>query len=103
MEILLGPLEVKDHFDTTKGTPIRMIYADLFNEILHCDGLIWYYDDNGLPDGFLVFSDRNTLKRLISVPLSEYRTVLREFTNDRPLCRRLVRDTATGKITVEVS
>ncbi|ESY37876.1 hypothetical protein X747_24710 [Mesorhizobium sp. LNJC384A00] len=99
LEPMLGPLEVRDHFDVSKAGEIRISFYDLSSEIIHSDGFIWLFGGSDTSPGFAVFSHRNTLRRMIAVGLDVYVAVLEEIQADKPTEWYSQIDMKTGRVT----
>lgn len=95
---LFGELDVRDHFDLDNGNIVRMSYADLASEVIHCDGLIWLPRDERVY-GFMVFSYRNTHKRALVVTVDAYSEMIETVSRDYVAERWTAKDLKTGKIT----
>jgi hypothetical protein len=99
IEIMAGALKVQDHFNLAEHTFVRISYGDIASEIIHSDGLVWTTADGGKPNGFLVFSYRNALKRLLAIGLDQYIAVLEMVVADQPQRWWLDKDLKSGDVT----
>ena len=79
-------------YDFANAETNRLKIGDLANEIIHASQLMFAHDEDGMPDGLLIASDRRMKDRLLHLTIDDFTDLVKRVLDDRVQFESDVRD-----------